>query len=159
MKKAYAVVYNEDSFEGISVPFELKETLEFLRDQGEELITDVFDNYESYRDEEVDMAHYAKDGSDGTYDISSAMELRGWFISRFKRKIQKDRISENILNKINNLEEIPISPILSDDEARIILEDVIDTLIEVGNGTTDEQLHKAADKLLNFRDNWLDKVL
>jgi len=37
-------------------------------------------------------------------------------------------------------------------EAKSALEDVIDTLIEVGNGTTDEMLHKAADKLLEFRD-------
>lgn len=40
------------------------------------------------------------------------------------------------------------------DEASIILEDVIDTLIEVGNGVTDEMLHEAADKLLKFRDEW-----
>ena len=33
-----------------------------------------------------------------------------------------------------------------------LIEDVLDTLIEVGNGTTDEMLHEAADKLFMVRD-------
>jgi hypothetical protein len=37
-------------------------------------------------------------------------------------------------------------------KAANLLEEVIDTLIEVGNGITDEDLHKAADKLLKFRE-------
>jgi len=32
-----------------------------------------------------------------------------------------------------------------------IVEDVLDTLIEVGNGTTDDDLHDAADKLFGLR--------
>ena len=43
------------------------------------------------------------------------------------------------------------------DEAVIIIEEVLDTLIEVGNGVTDEHLHDAADKLLDFRDNFFNK--
>jgi hypothetical protein len=38
-------------------------------------------------------------------------------------------------------------------EACSRLEDPVDTLIEVGNGTTDEMLHKAADDLLSVRDS------
>ena len=33
-----------------------------------------------------------------------------------------------------------------------LIEDVLDTLIEVGNGTTDEMLHEAADELFRVRD-------
>ena len=33
-----------------------------------------------------------------------------------------------------------------------LIEDVLDTLIEVGNGTTDEMLHEAADELFRARD-------
>ena len=33
-----------------------------------------------------------------------------------------------------------------------LIEDVLDTLIEVGNGTTDEMLHEAANKLFRVRD-------
>lgn len=34
------------------------------------------------------------------------------------------------------------------------LEGVIDTLVEVGNGVTDEDLHKAASELILFRDRY-----
>jgi hypothetical protein len=43
---------------------------------------------------------------------------------------------------------------ISDSEASIILETVLDTLIEVGNGTTDRQLHEQCDQLFKFRDKW-----
>jgi hypothetical protein len=44
-------------------------------------------------------------------------------------------------------------------EASIILENIIDTLIEVGNGVTDEDLHEAADQLLKFRDEWFNNTI
>lgn len=47
---------------------------------------------------------------------------------------------------------------LTKEKASIILEDVIDTLIEVGNGVTDEMLHDAADDLIRFRDQWFNKI-
>lgn len=55
-------------------------------------------------------------------------------------------IKEKINNKIKNKE------ILTKEESSFLLEEVIDTLIEVGNGVTDEQLHESADYLLYFRD-------
>ena len=33
----------------------------------------------------------------------------------------------------------------------VLLEDVLDVLVEVGNGTTDKELHAAADDLFKFR--------
>lgn len=48
---------------------------------------------------------------------------------------------------------------LTDIDARLIIEDVLDTLIEVGNGVTDEELHYAADKLFKFRDAWLNQAI
>lgn len=39
-------------------------------------------------------------------------------------------------------------------EATRLLEDVLDVLLEVGNGVTDQQVHEAADKLFRFRDEW-----
>ncbi len=59
-------------------------------------------------------------------------------------------IEERIEEKRKNKEP------LSDDEAASILEDVLDTLIEVGNGITDEHLHESADDLLQFRDYWFN---
>jgi len=159
MKKVYGEIYGEDAFSGVSVPFELKYVLEYLKENENDTIIEVFYSYEEYKNEEVEMAHYAKDGSDGTEEIETVQEFKDWFRKEWKRKISAGRISQKTLDMIDGLKEIPISKVLDDDEARTILEDVIDTLIKVGNGTTDEQLHEAADKLLNFRDNWLDKVL
>jgi hypothetical protein len=42
--------------------------------------------------------------------------------------------------------------------AKIILENVLDTLIEVGNGTTYEMLHEACDELFRFRDMF-DRII
>lgn len=39
-------------------------------------------------------------------------------------------------------------------EACNLIEDVLDTLVEVGNGTTDKMLHDAADLLFVFRDRY-----
>lgn len=160
MKRAYAALYDEDSFQGVSVPFQMLNVLEKIMNETDEVFTGVFDNYEEYRDEEVEMSHYAKDGSDGCTDLNSVEEFKKWFFNTWKRRIEANRIPNLILEYIKNLEEITITDtILSDNEAEIILEDIIDTLIEVGNGTTDKQLHEAADKLLNFRDNWFNKVI
>ncbi|MDP1713083.1 MAG: hypothetical protein Q8K86_11585 [Candidatus Nanopelagicaceae bacterium] len=41
-------------------------------------------------------------------------------------------------------------------EAAIILEDVLDVLTEVGNGTTDKELHQALVELFKFRDEWFN---
>jgi hypothetical protein len=159
MKKVYGEIYSEDAFRGVSVPCELRYVLEHLMNEENDLIIDIFDSYEAYKEEEVQMSHYAKDGSDGTEEIETVEEFKKWFRKEFKHEIEDDRISEKTLKLIDGLKELPPSKVLSDDDAILILEDVIDTLIEVGNGTTDEQLHEAADKLLNFRDNWLHKVL
>lgn len=39
-------------------------------------------------------------------------------------------------------------------EAATILEDILNILVEVGNGTTHEELHEAADLLFDFRDHY-----
>ena len=68
---------------------------------------------------------------------------------------------ENFIKNANirmkQLETSINNGILSDDDAKLIIEEVIDTLVEVGNGTTDEQLHKACDYLLSLRDLLFDK--
>jgi len=43
-------------------------------------------------------------------------------------------------------------------EASIIIEDVLDTLIEVGNGTTQEHLKEACTKLFKFRDEFFGQL-
>lgn len=38
-----------------------------------------------------------------------------------------------------------------ENDPMLLIEDVLDTLVEVGNGVTDEHLHEAADKLFKAR--------
>lgn len=68
---------------------------------------------------------------------------------------------ENLIKKqnerMNQLDLSITSGSLSDEDATLIIEIVLDTLIEVGNGTTDDELHKAADYLIALRDKWFDK--
>jgi hypothetical protein len=44
---------------------------------------------------------------------------------------------------------------MTPDEATILYEDVLDVLTEVGNGTTDDMLHEALNKLFRIRDEYL----
>lgn len=46
---------------------------------------------------------------------------------------------------------------LSREVAALLLEDVLDTLVEVGNGTSDEDLRLACMKLFLFRDAYFNK--
>lgn len=61
--------------------------------------------------------------------------------------------NDNIKQIIDNKEEP-----LTLEGASVILETVIDTLCEVGNGITDYDLHVACDQLLHFRDNWFNGI-
>jgi hypothetical protein len=106
MKSAYGEIYNEDSFQGVEVPFELKYVLDYLMTEEEDLIIDVFDNYEDYKNEEVEMSHYAKDGSDGTDVIVNVANFKNWFTMKFNHRIKAGRISEKTLDFINNLKRL-----------------------------------------------------
>lgn len=66
-----------------------------------------------------------------------------------QRKLHNERMSQLDIS-INNGD-------LSDNDASLIIENLLDTLIEVGNGTTDEELHKSADYLFVLRDKWFKK--
>lgn len=61
-------------------------------------------------------------------------------------------------NKIEDIIDNKKEP-LTLEEASVILETVIDTLCEVGNGVTDSDLHEACDKLFYFRDNWFKNLV
>lgn len=43
-------------------------------------------------------------------------------------------------------------------KAALLIEDVLDILFEVGNGTTEEDLVEAAEKLLKFRDEFFNPL-
>lgn len=67
-----------------------------------------------------------------------------------------------IKEHIDRMKQLDLSIIddnVSDGDASLIIENVLDTLVEVGNGSTENDLHKAADYLFAFRDKWLYKQL
>lgn len=68
---------------------------------------------------------------------------------------------ENLIKKHNErMKQLDLSIVsgsLSDDDAALIIENVLDALVEVGNGITDEELHKTADYLFALRDKWFNK--
>lgn len=58
-----------------------------------------------------------------------------------------------------DIDELLITPRkLTRGEAFCIIDGVIDTLIEVGNGVTDEMLHADADKLFLVRDYFISRT-
>jgi hypothetical protein len=138
----------------------------FRETESEDLIIDVFDNYEDYKNEEVEMSHYAKDGSDGTDVIVNVANFKNWFTMKFNHRIKAGRISEKTLDFINNLKEIEKKDdTLTDSEARSILQSIIEGITEeLENNSGDEQTYKtlllsSKLKLIQFRDNWFDKVV
>ena len=66
---------------------------------------------------------------------------------------------EVFLNKKNNTNMCTeeIEKYKASKSAEDLLEDVIDTLCEVGNGVDDEMLHDAANRLFAFRDLWKEE--
>lgn len=79
--RVYAVLYSEDAFLGVSVPANLKFVLEDIgREYGEEVITEIIDDYKEYRDTEVFLASHAKDGSGGTEELETEKEIRDYII-------------------------------------------------------------------------------
>ena len=163
MKKVYGEIYGEDAFKGVSVPFEMKYVLEFLVEQDENTIIDVFDSYEEYKEEEVEMSHYAKDGSDGTDDIDSVSEFKEWFFNEFDYLIEDGRISSVTIDFVNDLPELEINDVLTDEEARGVLENIIELVENRIDKTTDEQTFKTLkvvnDNLIIFRDKWFNQVV
>ena len=79
--RVYAVLYSEDEFQGVSVPFNLKFVLDdIFREYGEGVITEVIDDYKKYRDIEVFISSHAKDGSGGTKELETEQEIRDYIL-------------------------------------------------------------------------------
>ena len=48
---------------------------------------------------------------------------------------------------------------MTNNEAFYLIDSVLDALIEVGNGITEERLHEECDNLFKFRDLWLKQAI
>lgn len=73
--RIFVALYSEDAFQGITIPIELKYIIVHILNNSQDVIDDYFEDYDQYRDFEVEMASYAKDGSYGTKDVDNLDEL------------------------------------------------------------------------------------
>lgn len=79
-KYVYAVVYNEDQFEGIMIP---GGHAELLRSLGDRYIVEFTPYKEEFHLIEVEASHWARHGSRGVKTLNSIEEFKKWFIERF----------------------------------------------------------------------------
>lgn len=77
-KKIYVVVYNEDAFQGLELPADLKGEVEKIMKYNDEVFTHIFTNVKEYHSFEVECASQARKGSNGTDKINSMAELYEW---------------------------------------------------------------------------------
>lgn len=61
------------------------------------------------------------------------------------------------VERMSRLDLSIVGGTLSDDDASLIIENVLDALTEVGNGITDEELCKQRDYMFALRDLWFKK--
>jgi hypothetical protein len=80
--RIFVALYSEDEFCGISIPIKMQGIIEYIGAHCDDTIDEWFDDYDEYRDFEVEMSHYAKDGSAGTIDVESVDELKELFKRR-----------------------------------------------------------------------------
>jgi hypothetical protein len=91
--RLFVSLYSEDAFHGISIPYELKRIIEHLYNTPN-IVDDMFEDYDEYRDYEVELASQARGGSDGTADVDTVEELKSIF-SWNKSVIEKINSFEN----------------------------------------------------------------
>ncbi len=68
-----------DSFRGIEVHNDLKKFIDKIETITEDVIDEIFEDYETYRDCEVEYASQARHGSVGTETIRTLKELQDYF--------------------------------------------------------------------------------
>lgn len=79
-------------------------------------------------------------------------------ISIVDKKNHREMIEKNNIMKAEIEVAIYKKNWLTKHQASFILENAIDTLIEVGNGVSDELLQKQADMLIALRDLYINRT-
>jgi len=104
--KIWVSIINEDSFEGIEINEELNEYIGVLG-KHTNLIDCVFDDYEQYRDYEVECSIQARHGSIGTTKINTKEELIKYFkLDNINDLLKDETIINCELEDINGYEII-----------------------------------------------------
>ncbi len=109
-ERIYCSVMDYDQFTGFSVPNSMKHVIDFIKETtGDDFIDLVFEDYDEYRDYEVECASQARDGSAGTEDFDTPEELwkeynstinKNEKLKKFFESICKPVVEEKILNPV-----------------------------------------------------------
>jgi hypothetical protein len=96
----YIVMSNSDNFQGARIPKKFEDIIKVVVnfDKKYDIIFDVFDGYEEYRDCEVEYSHYARHGSSGTEELETLEDVLEYFERMNNNKLNKK------LNKFRNKE-------------------------------------------------------
>jgi hypothetical protein len=70
----YISIYDEDNFVGVSLPIEYKSLIE-----NHNMIDQLFEDYDLYRDYEVEVSQYARHGSIGTKKLETLEDIKKYF--------------------------------------------------------------------------------
>lgn len=83
----YISIFNCDNFQGLIVPKEFEYIIEVVENNSEYIIDSIFDDYESYRDYEVECASQARHGSSGSKNLNNKSEIINYFINMRNEKL------------------------------------------------------------------------
>jgi hypothetical protein len=98
----YVAIPNSDDFRGISIPKKFRPIIESIEKNNKDYIYGIFENYNQYRDLEVEYASQARDGSAGTEDIQTLDEL----VEYFNWILEKDKISKELIDNFVDIIEV-----------------------------------------------------
>jgi len=88
--KIYLSISNSDNFQGLIIPKNFEEIIKIIvnHDQNYNIIDSIFDDYEKYRDYEVEYSHQARHGSNGSDKINTLDEILAYF-DGYDKKLDK----------------------------------------------------------------------
>ena len=105
--RIYCSIVNYDEFQGISVPKDMEKLIDFVNENTTEFFDLITDDYDEYRDWEVEVASQARDGSSGTEDLNTPQKFKERFPRIFVDEKIKKYFDENYTDVI---EEKIITP-------------------------------------------------
>ena len=86
----YISIYNSDNFQGLIIPKEFEYIIEVVENNSKYIIDSIFDDYETYRDYEVECASQARHGSRGSEKLNNKTGIINYFINMYNEKLNTE---------------------------------------------------------------------
>lgn len=77
--KFWVSIVDYDSFRGIEVDKSLRVYIDLIKEKTKDVIDGIYEDYEEYRDYEVEYGSQARHGSVGTEEIDTLDKLKSYF--------------------------------------------------------------------------------